>query len=549
MAIVAASAILLVSGIAGVTAYAMHHSPDAPMTVSLFDSDGQSVVGDLLDEDSITLSTYNDADTGVVTYTIESLTPLISETRYLLISPDKAGDCTLDLSVVMNSGFLLETGIVFAFYSDTSYSASSLVGELTYVQGEETEQKLDSLLTAGKPYYIRAWTAVDYDSTEASASSHFDVDLTFTATTTEAINNVNFYANDGISTEPVEQRLVMNGQTYGEFPVVSKEGSMLVGWFTDPVLGEAVHPTDTVELTGEQNLYAHWLGTDIEPIHVETEDNDVWIWIDVDPVEETIHVKIDGESTTTRIKTVYDQTVIDGKVEVDTYNTATSDFTVQDAKDANYQYETVRQALQGKGLIVENYIVLAYSNSVSCEEGSFTKLLETDCNDYRVVGDDISISLDRASLGTLSPLTGETTIDLRIAPKEAMTDAQKEVIGDNRAYEIKITDSDGNEVESFEGIITAWFHYEAPANVSFMQVYCVSEDGTKEAVQFTYDNQTITFKTGHLSVYFVYVEASPSDGGFEFNWIPFAALGVIVAFWIIFFLYGKKGEEGENEAL
>lgn len=537
MAFIVVSALVLTLAPATVLADAGSDAAESPMTVSLFDSQGSDVRGDLLDADSIKISTHTDWDTRVTTYTIESLTPLISDTRYLLISPENAGDCTLTLTAVMNAGFILETGITFAFYTDTTYSAESYVGELTYTDETEQEQTLNRLLTAGKSYYIRAWTTEDYSATEIGPSSYFSVDLKFVATTASEVNAVFYHLNDGTEDDVVSSRLVVNGQVYGAAPEVSVEGWTLVGWFTDPALGTVVHQNDTVELADELHLYAHWVKQGSDVIHVDENENDTWIWIDV--TEDTVHVRIEGESYTSRVVTTYDAYVVDGKVIVDTHNTA-SDFLIQDAKDANEQYTVVERVLTEKGLIVENYIVISYYGTVSCEEGSLAKLLETDCNDFRVIGDALSISLDRKVIEDLSTLTGETVIETVVAPAEKLTEEQKAVIVGNTAYEIRITNN-GQEIETFNGIITAWFPYDAPSNMSSMQVYSVAADGSVEPIMFTYEDGMVTFKTGHLSVFYVDVETSDDP----VNWWPLVLIVLIVAL-CCFLMAGMKKKHKEE---
>ncbi len=548
MAIIVVSALVLTCVPAYVLADAGSDAADDPMTVSLFDSQGSTAVGNLLDDKSIWVDTYKNLNTGKTECTIEWNTQLVSDTRYLMISPEDAGSCALSLTVVRNAGFILDSGITFAFYTDTTYSSESCVGTLTYTDETAEEQDLSRLLTAGKPYYIRAWTTEDYtwtteefSATELKSLTFYSVDLKFVATTASDMNAVFYHMNDGSDEDIVYSNLVKNGHEYGAMPVVTREDYTLAGWFTDPALGTVVHPDDIVNLSEELHLYAHWIKQGSEVIHVDEDENDTWIWVDVS--EDSIHVKIDGESYSTRVVTTYDEDVEDGTIVVDTHNTA-SDFLVQDASDANEQYSVVRQKLTEKGFNVENYIVISYNESVSCEEGSLAKLLETDCNDFRVVGDALSISLDSRVIADLSEYPGETIIETIVAPANELTEEQRLVLVGNTAYEISIKNS-GNEIERFDGVITAWFAYEAPSNMSSIQVYCVNDDGTTEAMQFDYKDGIVTFKTSHLSVFYVEVETEEEGPGFEWWYIPIAAGIMLLGYFLIAKKRKHRNIEGE----
>lgn len=74
---------------------------------------------------------------------------------------------------------------------------------------------------------------------------------------------VTFKVPDG--TCSVESKEVTVGETYGELPMPEKKGYVFEGWYlhwVDEESGEIVQQeiksTDTVELTGDVNLFAHW---------------------------------------------------------------------------------------------------------------------------------------------------------------------------------------------------------------------------------------------------------------------------------------------------
>ncbi len=512
-AVLVASALLLTALLAVIPADAGSDAATTPMTISLFDSQDSCVSGSLFDINNVDFSTHTDTGTGITTYMIEGHTPLISDTRYLMISPENAGNCVLTISAARQSGFIIESGITFAFYEDTSYSPSKCVGQLTFSDETDEEQNLNSLLSAGKPYYIRAWTSNDYSRTDVAPQSQYTIDYTMTATTADGVNAVFYDANGGVMLDPKDSKLVVNGQVYGDAPAVKRDDYKLLGWFTDPALGEAVHPNDTVDLDGPLHLYAHWAKLGTDTYHEEANGNDVWIYVTV--TEDSTHVTIDGKSETTRVVTKYSDDVVDGKVIVDTRNTAV-DFTKQDAKDANDQYSVIKDVLTNKGIIVDNYIVLGKEDTVSCEEGSLGELLNTDCNDFRTLGSELSISMDRGVIATLKDLTGDTVIKAVRAPQEKLTEEQKDRIGEFPSYEITIVNN-GVEINELSGTITAWFAYDAPNGTAGMHVYLVSSDGSTEELPFTYDNGIVTFRTSHLSIYCLNIE---SDSRNPTDWLP-----------------------------
>ena len=515
------SALLLMMALACIPADAGSDAAVSPMSISLFDSQGHDINGNLFDEDSIDVSTYTNWNDGVTTYTIGSHTPLISDTRYLCITPGETGACVLTMTAARQSGFITESGVTFAFYDDTQYRESDCVGKLTFTGNNDEELTLNGILNAGEKYYIRAWTANDYSTTEMAPQSQYTINCTMTASTAVGANTVYYHENYGGRTSPVVSKLVLNGQQYGDPPIVEREGYRLIGWFTDPDRGTAIGSDDTVDLNGDLHLYAHWIKVGDETIHIHENGNEEWIVISVK--DDSIHVWIDGKSDVSNVVTTYDDYVKDGKITVDTHNTV-GNFSIQDARDANEQYSAVRKVLTDRGLDVESYIVIRYGDTVTCEEGSLGTLLETGCNDFRVVGSSLTISLDRSVIGTLKDLKGETLIETKSASAEKLTQEQKDRIGDLPAYDIKILNG-GKEINYLGGTVTAWFAYNAPGGIGGMHVYCVLSDGSVEDIPFTYENGIVTFKTDHLSVFCLETIPDEEKG---MDWLPIAIIAGVV---------------------
>lgn len=67
---------------------------------------------------------------------------------------------------------------------------------------------------------------------------------------------VYFDCNGGISS--TKSKEVVQGKTYGELPLPTRDGYQFDGWYTDLGGGEKIVPTTIVSLAGNQTLYAHW---------------------------------------------------------------------------------------------------------------------------------------------------------------------------------------------------------------------------------------------------------------------------------------------------
>lgn len=72
----------------------------------------------------------------------------------------------------------------------------------------------------------------------------------------EQTYSVTFDANGG-SVRAVAFNL-KNGDTYGTLPIPDREGYVFDGWYTAPSGGQQVRDGDTVSLSKDQILYAHW---------------------------------------------------------------------------------------------------------------------------------------------------------------------------------------------------------------------------------------------------------------------------------------------------
>ena len=81
-------------------------------------------------------------------------------------------------------------------------------------------------------------------------------DVTVSATFAPAVYAVTFNANGG--TVSPSSKSVTQGEAYGELPTPIRTGYAFDGWFTATDGGTQVTASTTVNLSGAQDLYAHW---------------------------------------------------------------------------------------------------------------------------------------------------------------------------------------------------------------------------------------------------------------------------------------------------
>lgn len=73
--------------------------------------------------------------------------------------------------------------------------------------------------------------------------------------------------NPGAGTVDTPSKTVTYGEPYGELPTPVRSGYAFLGWFTDPDAGTEVKAEDTVDITQDTILYAHWEAMSI--LHVK----------------------------------------------------------------------------------------------------------------------------------------------------------------------------------------------------------------------------------------------------------------------------------------
>lgn len=92
-------------------------------------------------------------------------------------------------------------------------------------------------------------------------------------------------------TTPTASKTVTYGEPYGELPTPVRSGYAFLGWFTDPDAGTEVKAEDTVDITADTILYAHWDAMSI--LHIK-DGNDIITCTNIQVVDNGTVRKIIG---------------------------------------------------------------------------------------------------------------------------------------------------------------------------------------------------------------------------------------------------------------
>lgn len=92
---------------------------------------------------------------------------------------------------------------------------------------------------------IEGWNNVGYNCSPGVYVTVFDPNF-----------SIKFDANGGVCS--TSSKNVSYGSTYGTLPTPNRSGYNFVGWYTKPSGGVKISASDTVSITGETTLYAHW---------------------------------------------------------------------------------------------------------------------------------------------------------------------------------------------------------------------------------------------------------------------------------------------------
>ena len=119
---------------------------------------------------------------------------------------------------------------------------------------------LDKLPTPTRSgYTFKGWYTTKNGSTKITASTKATVSRTIYAQWTKDVAKQYTVFFDPIDGEvDTEELVVTNGTTYGNLPTPTRAGYTFNGWYTEETGGTRIVNTTTVNLTGDQILYAQW---------------------------------------------------------------------------------------------------------------------------------------------------------------------------------------------------------------------------------------------------------------------------------------------------
>lgn len=135
------------------------------------------------------------------------------------------------------------------------------------------------------------------------------------------------------------------------------------------------------------------------------------------------------------------------------------------------------------------------------------------------------ILLDKDATRALSDIEGDMKISIAQAKDRDYTAEQKAAIGAN--YAIKVTLSKGGvDIHELQGTADI----EVTLKDKKIDVNYIADDGTKEAIDFTYENDVVAFTVDHLSIYKITegetVPSDDDDDEFPTLWVVLIVIGV-----------------------
>ncbi|MBQ8400348.1 MAG: InlB B-repeat-containing protein, partial [Clostridia bacterium] len=132
-----------------------------------------------------------------------------------------------------------------------------------------------------------------------------------------------------------------------------------------------------------------------------------------------------------------------------------------------------------------------------------------------VLAENLSIQFDAVALDRKMEQTeSDGKITVSILPKEHerayLNETQHSAVGERPAYNIRLSDENGEEIHDLGGeiILKAPYTLGSNENPKGIVVYYVAEDGSRERCETSYDSagKCVTWKTDHLSVYMIEYE-------------------------------------------
>ena len=201
-------------------------------------------------------TTYTFNEPGTYCCIIEGFNSLgynCSHGVYVTVIDTAPTDCKI--SVSESSKTLIPIGSTVTF-NYAIRGASRICLGIDYAGGSRYDSKrvyndegtISYTFTKASTYccIIEGWNNVGYNCSPGVYVTVFD-----------PIFSIKFDANGGVCS--TSSKNVSYGSTYGTLPTPNRSGYNFVGWYTKPSGGVKISASDTVSITGETTVYAHWI--------------------------------------------------------------------------------------------------------------------------------------------------------------------------------------------------------------------------------------------------------------------------------------------------
>ncbi len=171
----------------------------------------------------------------------------------------------MSISVTSSNWSRDSNGIVtvnVSFYASSSYIYTQIrTGGKSYTSARNPN---GSSVSATNTSTRTSWgagsvtiSADSYIQVAQATAMQYDATASQTVSWTAAQFTVSFNANGG-TTPSSESKTVTYGSTYGTLPTTTRTGYTFAGWYTDATSGDLRTADDTVNVTADTTLYAHW---------------------------------------------------------------------------------------------------------------------------------------------------------------------------------------------------------------------------------------------------------------------------------------------------
>ena len=514
------------------------------LDVRTIDGKSLSGVGAILDD--ATLDFVVKTSPGIPeTFAVAKDTVLVSGSNYLILTGSETVHFSLSGHMFGSNPYVKDYGLRLSLHTDTSCSETPVASAeffdtTVFIMGDD--------LVAGTPYYIKIVTVndVEFDKAPNSANLGFGFD----ASTSSDYNAVHFHSDDQI----VGSNLFRNGERF-VFPQISKEGSVFIGWMSEPNGGTVYQSTDTIDVDHDIDLYAFWWTGGSENLHYTTLDgSDIDIAVEVsDKVLITVHAASSDDRVTVDIESA-DVAQLQIPIPLEIHLSGADDSLKEsDAGTCISMTDLISAWFASHGLEPQLHIVPESSDRIDVEISALRVLKDDDFSiDIRSSGAEMILgpeALDSVYRQAVPVATGtdaslidfdseipglegkDITLVLRPATDSDTNAEQKKTIGSNDAWYAAILVGDVEITELNNGKVTLNFPYGTKNDSSEVSVCRITSDGSRESYSTGYGGSIATIQSSRLSV-FVIEEHRGDTQSFEVTIALSTALAIVAIAYI-----------------